>query len=111
MKNHHKKSVKETKKHWFPERKDKEGVSVKKLFLDSLNIPEEIQTKSAVLTLKGNSNLYIENHKGIIEYTEEMLKIQVHERTIQIEGSHLNVVYFTDDNMEVEGYIHSIKYA
>lgn len=111
MKNNHKKSVKETKKYWFPERKDKESVSVKKLFLDSLNIPEEIQTKSAVLTLKGNSNLYIENHRGIIEYTEKMMKIQVHERTIQIEGSHLNVVYFTDDNMEVEGYIHSIIYA
>ena len=39
------------------------------------------------------------------------MKVQVYERTIQIEGSHLNVVYFTDDDMEVEGYIHSIKYA
>lgn len=43
---------------------------------EHLNLPADIACGSCIVTAYGRRHIYIENYKGIIEYTSELIKIQ-----------------------------------
>ncbi|SFR96180.1 YabP/YqfC family sporulation protein [Anaeromicropila populeti] len=77
----------------------------------SLKIPSDVLACAPILTVTGNNQLCLENYKGIIEYTGEIIRIQAKNCRIHIEGCHLNIDYFTDDEMRISGKIIRIEYC
>lgn len=75
-----------------------------------LGIPREVSAGVAVLSSFGNGCLFIENHKGIIEYSAESIKIQARPCKIQITGRDLDIAFYTAEEMKVTGKIYEIKY-
>ena len=43
---------------------------------EKLKLPKDLVMGAAVLTVTGHSEAYIENYKGIIEYTEQRIRLQ-----------------------------------
>lgn len=76
----------------------------------SLGLPRELVSGTAVLSSFGDSCLFIENHKGIIEYSKELIKIQARPCKIQITGTNLDIAFYTADMMKVMGRIAEIRY-
>lgn len=74
------------------------------------DIPEDIIAKAPVILGYGNHRLCIENYRSIIEYTEELIKVQTKQQKIYIKGSKLVIAYFREDEMCVLGNIDSIEY-
>ena len=77
---------------------------------DKFDIPQDIIAKAPVIFGYGNNRLCIENYRSIIEYTEELIKIQTKQQKIYIKGSKLVIAYFREDEMCVFGNISSIEY-
>ena len=77
---------------------------------DSLGLPRELVTGAAVLSSFGDSCLFIENHKGIIEYGKEMIKLQARPCKIQITGTNLDIAFYTAEEMKITGKITEIRY-
>ena len=75
-----------------------------------LGIPREVYAGAAIVTYFGNHCLYVENHKGIIEYTSESIKIQARPCKIQITGTDLVIAFYTTDELKVVGRIAQICY-
>ena len=75
-----------------------------------LGIPREVSAGSAVISSFGNRCLYIENHKGIIEYSHETIKIQARPCKIQILGTDLDISFYTAEEMKITGKICDIKF-
>jgi len=75
-----------------------------------LGIPREVATGAAVVSSFGNRCLFIENHKGIIEYSHETIKIQARPFKIQITGKDLDIAFYTAEEMKVIGIICEIRY-
>ena len=75
-----------------------------------LGIPREVATGAVVLSSFGNGCLFIENHKGIIEYLPESIKIQARPCKIQITGKDLDIAFYTAEEMKITGKIQEIKY-
>ena len=46
------------------------------VFFDKLHLPKDITQGAFILTAIGNNELYIENYKGILEYTTQCIRIQ-----------------------------------
>ena len=77
---------------------------------DKFDIPEDIIAKAPVILGYGNHRLCIENYRSIIEYTDELIKVQTKQQKIYIRGNKLVIAYFREDEMCVLGNIDSIEY-
>ena len=64
----------------------------------------------AIVKIVGQSELYIENHRGIIEYNNDKIVIQTKSSKIEIIGKNLLIVRFSNDDMKINGNILEIKY-
>ena len=78
---------------------------------ENLRLPPDILASVPILTVTGSNQLCLENYKGIIEYTGEIIRIQTKNCRIHIEGKSLNIDYFTDDEMRISGKISRIEYC
>jgi YabP family. len=75
-----------------------------------LNLPADILAGAPIITATGRNEICLENYKGIIEYNGNLVKVQTKVCKICIEGKHLNILYFTEDEMRITGQIQAIYY-
>lgn len=73
-------------------------------------LPRDVVLGMPILTIIGQTELCIENYRGITEYTPEMVRIQTKSGMIRITGKQLNVDYYTNNEMKVSGLIFMIEY-
>lgn len=77
---------------------------------DMVNLPKDVVFGVPVVVITGDMELSIENFKGIIEYTEHIIRIKIKGGEIKIMGSNLNISYYRNDDMRIVGDIKSIEY-
>lgn len=77
---------------------------------NQLHLPTDIIAGAPIITATGRNQICLENYKGIIEYNGNLIKIQAKSCRICIEGKELNILYFTEDEMRITGYIQAIYY-
>lgn len=78
--------------------------------LDSLQLPKDILRGDMRITLTGNREVWIENYKGLLEYTNQSIILQGKSCKVQFEGKCLNIDYYTNEDMKLTGRILCIKY-
>ena len=64
-----------------------ELVSRKEQLVDSLKLPKDLLLGASIVTLTGNREAWIENYKGIIEYSDTFVLLQG--KTCQIGRAHV----------------------
>ncbi|SHK79611.1 sporulation protein YqfC [Desulforamulus aeronauticus] len=80
----------------------------KKQFSDFFEIPRDIMLDLPKIVLVGNLQVFIENHRGIVEYTVEKVRIKVGEGEVGITGHDLMLRNIKMDEICVEGHIKSL---
>ena len=65
---------------------------------------------AAIVTITGNREAFIENYKGILEYTTESIVLQGKNAKICFEGSSLSIDYYTNEDMKISGKIDTLRY-
>lgn len=115
LKSSHKKFKKEAKDTLYKgfDRKNKKmepRLSCLEELSSHLNLPADIIAGAPIVTAVGRNEICLENYKGIIEYNNNLVKVQAKACKICIEGKELNILYFTEDEMKIRGYIKSIRY-
>ena len=76
---------------------------------EHLNLPADIACGSCIVTAYGRRHIYIENYKGIIEYTSELIKIQGKNCRVLVKGKALCLNYYTDSDMRIDGDIKEVN--
>lgn len=82
----------------------------RELVVESLKLPKDSLLGASILTVTGNSDIFVENYKGIIEYSGEIILLQGKTCKIEILGKRLNIVYYTNEDMKISGCIENIRY-
>ena len=80
------------------------------IILDTLQLPKDILRGDIRITLTGNREVWIENYKGLLEYTNQTILLQGKSCKVQFEGKCLNIDYYTNEDMKLTGRITCIKY-
>ena len=75
-----------------------------------LEIPAEVVSDIPKITMKGFERILIENYKGILEYEEYFVKINVHIGNININGINLNLNEITSEDILVTGNITGVEF-
>lgn len=77
---------------------------------DAANMPKDVMLGVPILTMTGQTEVNVENYRGILEYTEWMIRVQTKIGQIKIVGKSLQIDYYTNDEMKITGHIDAIEY-
>lgn len=82
----------------------------KERLMDSLRLPKDIMLGASIVTLTGRTEAWIENYKGIIEYSPEQILLQGKNCQICFTGKRLSIDYYTNEDMKICGCIECVRY-
>ena len=82
----------------------------KELIVESLRLPKDTMLGAAIVTTTGNREAFIENYKGILEYTTQTIVLQGKNCKICFEGKQLSIEYYTNEDMKISGMIDTVRY-
>lgn len=82
----------------------------RELIVESLKLPKDTMLGAAIVTITGNREAFIENYKGILEYTTESIVLQGKNCKICFEGRKLSIDYYTNEDMKISGMIDAVRY-
>ena len=77
---------------------------------DVVNIPKDVILGVPLIRMTGQEEFYIENYRGILEYTDTTIRIQTKIGQIHLYGKELEILYYTNDEMKVVGLIDKLEY-
>ena len=75
------------------------------IFAEVFEMPEELAMDLPRITLIGNIKLSVENHKGIMEYSENQIKLKVNDGFLTARGNGLALKNISPDEVLLEGEI------
>lgn len=81
---------------------------VSKKIADIFDFPQDLVADLFRLTLLGRGQLFVENHKGIILYDRELIRISVKGGEIVVKGQDLQVRTVYAHEIFIEGLIDNI---
>ncbi|MGI5891585.1 MAG: YabP/YqfC family sporulation protein [Bacillota bacterium] len=82
--------------------------NLKKNVAQALELPGEIAGDLLKITLLCNESLVAENHKGIMEYSQNKIILKSAQGIVQINGSNLCLLSLQADELQINGQISSI---
>lgn len=84
---------------------------MKEKLANACGMPKDVVLGAPLLTVTGRNELYIGNYRGIVEYTDLVIRIQTKTGQIKVNGKRLQVEYYTNEEMKVTGLLCSIEFA
>lgn len=78
--------------------------------VETLELPRDLFFGSVILTVTGQEEIIVENYKGILEYTRESIQLQTKTCRLFLSGKNLKIVYYTNDEMKITGFLEQITY-
>lgn len=77
--------------------------------INSLEVPEVLSAVSK-LTVLSDINIFVENHKGVIEYESNEIKIKLDKKILCVMGVDLAIDFLSESSLGICGKIHSIAF-
>ena len=77
-----------------------ENGTLKNRMAEAANMPKDVVLGVPIVTLTGQIEVDVENYRGIIEYTDVLIRIKTKNRQIKITGKNLQIAYYTNDRNE-----------
>jgi len=75
-----------------------------------LDLPQDLLQDMPRITLIGNKELYIENHRGVLHFSSGMLRLALSKGSLEISGQELTIRTILGQELAVVGTIGEIKY-
>lgn len=83
---------------------------VKKLFAEVFELPRDLVLNLPRIIVIGNTQFYVENHKGVSEYSEHRIRIKITGGEVCVSGENLLVKNVYSDEILIEGNIKEINF-
>lgn len=82
----------------------------KEIIVESLKLPKDSMLGASIVSVTGNREAFIENYRGIIEYTKDSIVLQGKNCRICFQGKQLSIDYYTNEDMKISGIIENVRY-
>ena len=82
----------------------------KEMIVESLKLPKDSMLGASIVTVTGNSEAFVENYRGILEYSSECIVLQGKTCQISIIGKRMTIDYYTNEDMKISGCISQVRY-
>lgn len=75
-----------------------------------LDLPQDVVQDLPRITMIGNVQLYVENHRGVIHFSSENLKLELTKGTLEVFGKNLVIRAILSEEVFIEGLIDDVRY-
>ena len=82
----------------------------REILVEKLELPKDVILNLPKITIIGDEEITIENHKGIILFERNIIKINTKVKVIDIEGENFEILYIGDSTITISGKFISISY-
>ena len=87
-----------------------EKEQIREKLASAASMPKDVVLGASVVTMLGRNEVSIENYRGIIEYTDTLIRVQTKSGQIRLTGKKLQVEYYTNDEMKITGAVHTLEF-
>ncbi|HZK38087.1 MAG TPA: sporulation protein YqfC [Clostridia bacterium] len=87
-----------------------ENGGIKKGLAEILELPKDIILDLPKIIMIGNLQIYIENHKGILEYTDNRIRINTKNGILRIIGKNLMLKNIVAEEIFIVGEINQVEF-
>ena len=84
--------------------------NLKSRITDAAGMPKDVLLGVPLITITGQSEACIENYRGILEYTDKLIRIQTKLGKIHVVGKNLQIEFYTNDEMKIVGHFTMIEF-
>lgn len=84
---------------------------IQERLVQALELPDDVVYDLPKITLIGDLQFYIENHRGIIAYSPATVRIAVSIGEVEVKGEQLTIRTISRDELYLEGKIQAICYS
>ena len=88
-------------------------MSMKKItekFAEAWKLPKDVVMDLPRVSICGDREIYIENHKGLDRYDDDCIRIKMNNGTVVINGTGLRIVALEYNSIVVNGIFKSVEY-
>ena len=78
--------------------------------VEALELAKDLFFGAVILTITGREEAIVENYKGILEYSNEKIRLQTKTCKLLLCGKNLKIDYYTNEEMKITGFINQIMY-
>lgn len=89
---------------------DKPQRTMGQRFSDLLDLPADVVLACPKVTVTGTRHLMIENYRGLMEYSQEAIRVQTSQQLISVTGRSMEICAITDTDILIEGVIESVRW-
>lgn len=83
---------------------------LKRGIAELFDIPKDILLNLPRIILIGDLQIYVENHQGIREFKENIVKIRLNKGELEIKGTNLVIRNIYSEDLMIDGEIESIQF-
>lgn len=83
--------------------------NIKKTITNALELPVDIALDMPKIIITGDLRVDITNHKGIIEYTYDLIRINTNIGMIRVEGKDMEIKNILIEEISIIGHIHKVE--
>ncbi|WP_392486598.1 sporulation protein YqfC [Haloimpatiens sp. FM7315] len=84
--------------------------STKEIIAGKLDLPRDVVLNLPKITIIGDNEITIENHKGIVLFEDKVIKINSSIGVISIEGRNFEIFFIGGNTITLSGKFKSIVY-
>ncbi|WP_028549227.1 sporulation protein YqfC [Paenibacillus sp. UNC451MF] len=75
-----------------------------------LDLPQDVVLDLPRMTLIGNMQLYIENHRGVLHFSNELMRLALNKGSLEVRGKQLVIRAILSEEVFIEGVIEDVKF-
>lgn len=76
-----------------------------------VRMPVDVLAGAPVFFMTGRYQIWVENYKSILEYSEEQIRVQTRQGRVRIYGEILHIEEFSRDGMRIVGRINGMEFV
>jgi sporulation protein YqfC len=83
---------------------------VKQWISDKLELPEDVMMDLPRITMIGQVHIYIENHYGVLQFSDEVVRLKLRHGQLLIKGKSFVLKIILRDELLLEGKIDQVLF-
>lgn len=88
----------------------KKSYRLREKISNTFDLPKDIVLDISKIIIIGTGQITVENHKGIIEYSEELIRINVGSSIMKLRGRKLTIKTILQEEITITGEITNIEF-
>ncbi len=80
-------------------------------FIDTFGLPAEVILKLPIVMMIGGKSLILENHRGILEYSRERIRLRLAKGELALIGHNLIIQSISNEEIQIKGEITGLSFT